>query len=269
MIEPASIFEIHRGNQPLIITMPHVGTKIPDNIRIHLNNTGLSLIDTDWHLERLYNFAKALDVTIIIAKFSRYVVDLNRPPDNQSLYPGQTTTSLCPLETFDGEPIYYNDHELTEDEISRRRELYWQPWHDCVQQELKRLKTMHGHVQLWDAHSIRSVLPLHFKGTLPDFNFGTNSGKSCALERLELVVSELSNSSTFTHVVNGRYKGGYITRHYGQPNKGIHAIQLELAQSSYMTELSPLYWDDKKADIARSVIKSALEHFLLPNVPNL
>lgn len=260
---PNSNYIIHRGEQPLVVTMPHVGTFIPKYIEDNLSEEGKKLIDTDWHLDRLYNFAKNLGATVIIAKYSRYVVDLNRPPDNKSLYPGKITTSLCPTETFDGESIYRPGFILTDEEIFDRKKRYWQPWHDCLQQELTRLKAIHGTVQLWDAHSIRSILPLHFSGKLPDFNLGTNDGASCSHDRLQTAIDVISSSSEVTHVVNGRYKGGYITRHYGQPNNGIHAIQLELAQSSYMRELNPDYWDEQQTDVVRLLLQTVLGNFCL------
>ncbi|SEF66675.1 N-formylglutamate deformylase [Marinobacterium lutimaris] len=256
------LYQLHRGEAPLVVTMPHLGTYVPQEISQHFTEDAQARIDTDWHLDRLYNFVEALGATVIRAEVSRYVVDLNRPPSNESLYPGQVVTSLCPTETFDGKPVYQPGYDLTDAEIARRKELYWQPWHDCVAAELERLKAKHERVVLWDAHSIRSLLPLHFEGRLPDFNIGTNSGRSCDKSIVEPVLAAVREAAPLTHILNGRYKGGYITRHYGDPDNRVHAVQMELAQACYMTELSPDQWDDDKAVAVRRVLERILRSYV-------
>lgn len=231
-------FQLTQGRLPLLISIPHLGTQIAPALAAQMTPEAPRLVDTDWHLEHLYNFAVAMGASVIQAHYSRYVIDLNRPPTGESLYPGQTTTGLCPTETFRGEPLYPAGSEPDVAEVARRRAVYWQPYHDALAAELKRLRQQHGQVLLWDAHSIASVLPRLFEGKLPDLNFGTASGASCAPQVLQAALQCLGGEP-FTHVVNGRFKGGYITRHYGQPSQGTHAIQLELCQCLYMNEIEP------------------------------
>jgi len=196
--------------------------------------------DTDWHLPRLYDFAQALGASTLVATHSRYVIDLNRPPDGSSLYPGQQTTGLCPTEDFDGESIYLDPADAPDDaEVVARRDRFWQPYHDQLAAELARLRAQHGAVALWDAHSIRSVLPRFFEGKLPDLNLGTGQGSSCDAALAERVLQIAQAVPGLTAVLNGRYTGGYITRHYGRPAEGVTAMQLEMTQCSYMQEAMP------------------------------
>jgi N-formylglutamate deformylase len=234
-----SPFTLLQGRAPLLISIPHVGTHIPDEIAARMTPEALRTPDTDWHLDRLYSFAKDLGASMLCATHSRYVVDLNRPPDNANLYPGQNTTGLCPIDTFDSEPIYRDGYAPDAAEIERRRAQYWQPYHDQLQSELKRLRVSFKNVVLWDAHSIRSVVPRFFEGSLPPLNFGTANGASCAAALSDVVVQCAAQDARFSHVLNGRFKGGYITRHYGAPAKGVHAIQLEMTQNTYMHEAYP------------------------------
>ncbi|MDO9002457.1 MAG: N-formylglutamate deformylase [Aquabacterium sp.] len=243
-------YTLQRGQQPLLISIPHLGTLLPDEVRMQLLPEADALCDTDWHLDHLYDFALDLGVSVLGAKVSRYAIDLNRPATGESLYPGQATTGLCPTQTFRGDPLYAPGHEPDAAEVQRRLDTYWRPYHQALQAELDRLRALHGQVLLWEAHSIASVLPLLFDGKLPDFNFGTAEGRSCAPPLINAVLAQLPTNGTLTHVHNGRFKGGHITRHYGQPSQGVHAIQLEMCQSLYMEEAAPFAY---RPDLALQV----------------
>lgn len=232
-------FTLHRGTKPLLVSIPHAGTMIPSEIEARLSDAGRAVADTDWHVHTLYDFAAGLGASVLIAQYSRYVIDLNRPPDDESLYPGQTTTGLVPVDTFDGEPIYRDDIDPDVSEVMGRVEGYWKPYHNALAGELERLRRAHGHAVLWDAHSIRSHVPRLFDGQLPDFNFGDNGGRSCDPSLTAAVVAAAAGAAGYSHVVNGRFKGGFITRNYGDPANGVHAIQLELSQATYMEERPP------------------------------
>ena len=232
-------FRLRQGTAPLLISMPHVGTHVPPALAARLTPEAQQVHDTDWHLERLYDFADAIGASVLVATHSRYVVDLNRPPDNQNLYPGQDTTGLCPADSFDKTPLYASGALPDEADIAARREAIWQPYHQQLQAELTRLQAAHGTVVLWDAHSIRSVLPRFFEGKLTDLNLGTANGTSCdpALAQTLLAIGQAA--SGYSAVLNGRFKGGHITRQYGRPAQGVHAVQLEMTQCSYMQEAMP------------------------------
>ncbi|MBS0466656.1 MAG: N-formylglutamate deformylase [Proteobacteria bacterium] len=233
-------FLFRQGAAPLLISMPHVGTHLPPAIAARLTPEARQVPDTDWHLERLYGFARDLGASILVATHSRYVVDLNRPPDGASLYPGQSVTSLCPVDTFDDTPLYANPAGVPGDaEVTARRDTYWAPYHAQLRAELERMRAAHGVAVLWDAHSIRSVLPRFFEGRLPDLNLGTADGASCDQALAQALLAEASAATGYSAVLNGRFKGGYITRHYGAPARNIHAVQLELTQCSYMQEALP------------------------------
>lgn len=241
-------FRFRAGTRPLLISMPHVGTHVPPALATRLTEEARALPDTDWHLERLYDFADQLGASVLIATHARYVIDLNRPPDGASLYPGQSVTGLCPVDTFDDTPLYRASADLpTETEIAARRAALWQPYHDKLAEELTRLQAVHGTVALWDAHSIRSVLPRFFAGKLPDFNLGTADGASCDPALAQRLLTIAQAAPGHTAVLNGRFKGGYITRHYGRPDRGIHAVQLELAQDTYMEERLPFRYRTERA----------------------
>ena len=248
MTSPDTVAPFHftRGNRPLLVSIPHVGTHIPEALRGDYTAVALQRADTDWHLDQLYAFAHQFGASVLRATHSRSVIDLNRPPDDQSLYPGRITTGLCPTETFRGEALYHPGRAPDATETARRLALYWRPYHDTLAAELERLKSLHGQVLLWDSHSIASQLPRLFEGKLPDLNLGTADGASCAAEVLAPVAA-IAQASGFSAVVNGRFKGGHITRHYGNPAQGVHAIQLELCQSLYMNESSPF---DYRPDLA-------------------
>ena len=229
------IFRLSRGLSPLVLSMPHSGLAMPPRLESRLTPAAAALPDTDWHVPRLYEFARELDATILQANYSRYVVDLNRPADDRALYPGQQGTGLIPETLFDGTPIYHPGEEPDDQETARRVRQYWQPYHDALSREIDRVRNAHGYAVLYDCHSIRSVVPRLFDGELPVFNLGTARGESCAVELSDRVARVLS-SSPFSVAINGRFVGGYITRHYGDPARNVHALQMELAQQAYMDE---------------------------------
>jgi N-formylglutamate deformylase len=234
-------FVLEPGDQPLLISMPHIGTQLPPALVPRLCAQARQLADTDWHLARLYAFARELGATLLMATHSRYVIDLNRPPDGASLYPGQSVTGLCPVDSFDQQPLYLPGQQPGPAEIEARRQALWQPYHQQLAAELERLRAHHGAVVLWDAHSIRSHVPRFFPGRLPDFNLGTAQGQSCAPELAQRVeaIAQAAAGEGYSAVLNGRFTGGYITRHYGQPQRQVHAIQMEMTQCSYMQEALP------------------------------
>lgn len=227
-----------QGSSPVVLGLPHTGTEVPPEIWDGLNETGQALADTDWHIHDLYAGLVA-DITSVRTPIHRYVIDVNRDPAGESLYPGQNTTTLCPLTDFDGQSIYQSGAEPTATEISRRRDLYHTPYHAALQGELERVKAIHGFVILYDCHSIRGDIPFLFQGRLPDFNIGTNLGTTCDGAIETLVANRCTAASGYTSVQNGRFKGGWTTRHYGHPAKGQHAIQMELAQATYCAETPP------------------------------
>lgn len=241
-------YSLIQGTLPLLVSVPHAGTQIPVDLRETFTDKALQVEDTDWHLEKLYAFSTGMGASLIAPLHSRYVIDLNRPPfaDAQPMYPGSNNTELCPTRAFTGESIYRSSPPDST-EIERRKLLYWQPYHTALATELARLKALHGYALLWDGHSIKSHLPWLFEGQLPDLNMGTVSGNSChgSLENalqatLDKACGSASHSDTaFDYVFNGRFKGGYITRTYGQPAQNIHAVQLEMCWSTYMQEFTP------------------------------
>jgi formiminoglutamase len=227
--------ELTRGSAPLLVSIPHTGTEIPPEIEAVLVSPWLARKDADWHIEQLYAFAVGLGATVIRTTISRTVIDVNRDPSGASLYPGQATTGLCPATTFDGEPLYRPGHDPDDAEVARRRALYFDPYHTALAQEIARLRDRHERVVLYDCHSIRSVVPRLFDGELPHMNIGTNSGVSCD-QALQAAIEAVCAASPFSWVANGRFKGGWITRHYGRPEAGVHAMQMELACRGYMEE---------------------------------
>lgn len=237
--------EVTRGSSPVILGLPHTGTHVPDDMRARLSAEGRELRDTDWHVDRLY--AGLLPgATTVRATFHRYVIDANRDPSGASLYPGQNTTGLVPLTDFDNRPLW--KEAPSEPEIARRRDLFHRPYHEALAAEVARVKALHGVVVLYDCHSIRSRCPFLFDGRLPDFNIGTDNGRSCAAA-LERAASEVAECAAgYATVANGRFRGGWTTRHYGRPEAGVHAIQMELAQAAYMaSEAPPFAYDEERA----------------------
>jgi formiminoglutamase len=231
----ADWLEVHEGQAPLIVSFPHTGTDIPPDIEARLASPWLGRKDADWWIDRLYAFARDLGATTIRTRVSRTVIDVNRDPSGASLYPGQATTELCPTTTFDGEPLYRESATPEEAEIAERRERWFAPYHAALQAQIDRLHSGHGAVVLYDAHSIRSRIPRLFDGELPHFNIGTNGGATCATA-LAAAVAGACDQPGFSHVLNGRFKGGWTTRRYGQPAEGVHAIQMELACRAYLDE---------------------------------
>lgn len=247
--------EVMQGNGPVVLGLPHTGTWLPDAIRTRLNERGRMLADTDWHVERLYD-GLLPGATAVRATFHRYVIDANRSPKDESLYPGQNTTGLVPLTDFDGEPIWTDAPDAAE--IAARTAEFHAPYHAALAAELDRVRARHGVAILYDCHSIRSHIPFLFDGTLPDFNIGTANGASCDT-RIEAATRAICEATGRTTVTNGRFKGGWTTRHYGQPERGIHAIQMELAQSTHLaTETLPFAYDEAKAAQLRPVLASVL-----------
>ena len=252
------VFELNRGSLPLLVSFPHNGSWIPDEVQERMTEAGRQSADTDWFLDRLYDFPEIENATRVVAKVSRYVIDFNRPRDNQNLYPGQKTPQLCPTYRFDQSPIYLPDAEPDEAEIERRVHTFWRPYHETLRAELDRLVAEFGFAVLLDAHSIASRVPRLFEGRLPDFNFGTNHGKSCQPEFQSRIEQFARSLEPDTHVVNGRFIGGYITRHYGQPEQNVDAIQLELSQATYLDETGKA-WDDGRVATVRPKLRSFIQ----------
>lgn len=251
-------FELRKGTRPLLISIPHQGVQLTDAMMGQVTPIAKTLADTDWHLKTLYEFAQNMGASIIWPHYSRYVIDLNRPADNANLYPGANSTELCPTSTFASEPLYLAGCEPDQAEVSHRLKHYWQPYHSALQSELARLKAQHGLAVLFEAHSIRSVVPRLFEGQLPDLNIGTSSGVSCSPNLQSAVEQCLRSQQTYSTAVNQRFKGGYITRAYGQPSQGVHALQLELCQANYMKEDFPFTYLPERARDISPVLKLLL-----------
>ena len=259
-----SWLKIKRGDAPLVVSFPHTGTDIPADIEAKFVSPWLARKDADWWVERLYDFAQDLGATTIRTAISRSVIDVNRDPSGASLYPGQATTELCPTTSFDGEPLYRAGQAPDEAEIARRRESWFLPYHAAIDAELTRLRASHGAVVLYDAHSIRSSVPRLFEGQLPNFNIGTNRGATCD-QALSAAIERCCDAEGFTQVLNGRFVGGWTTRHYGRPGKGFHAVQMELACRGYIdepAETNPATWptpyNPARAAALRSILRSVL-----------
>lgn len=248
--------EVIRGDGPVVLGMPHTGTWLPEDVRARLNGTGQALTDTDWHIERLYD-GLLPGATVVRATFHRYAIDANRPPDDASLYPGQATTGLVPLTDFDGRPIW--ETPPTEADIAAARATFHAPYHAALAAEIDRVRARHGLAILYDCHSIRSRVPRLFDGVLPDLNIGTAGGTSCAPEMAKAVTEICDQAEGYTHILNGRFKGGWTTRHHGRPAAGVHAIQMELAQSTHLVaEAPPFAYDPDKAARLRPVLARVL-----------
>jgi len=259
------MIRVERGDAPLIISIPHAGLQIPEHIAARLVSPDLARYDADLYVDHLYAFAHGFNATIVRTTISRTVIDVNRDPSGKSLYPGQATTGLCPTETFDGVPLYREGEAPDAAEIEARRREWFDPYHHALSSEIERLRARHARVVLYDAHSIRSHVPRLFEGTLPQFNIGTNSGASCDY-MLAKRIENICRASAST-VVDGRFKGGWITRHYGRPEAKVHAIQMELAMRGYIEEAPPEQWppewDLARAepciDVLRLVLAAALD----------
>lgn len=262
----AGWLSVARGDAPLLVSLPHTGTQIPEPYRAGLASLPLARKDADWWIDRLYAFVRDLGATVVHTSISRTVIDVNRDPSGASLYPGQATTGLCPTTTFDGEPLYLEGREPDAAEIAARRAAFFDPYHRALAAERDRLRALHASIVLYDCHSIRSVIPRLFEGALPQFNIGTNGGASSA-PALTAAVEAACDASGHSRVTDGRFKGGYITRAYGDPASGVHAIQMELACRGYMRERPgpvstaawPTPWDDIYARPMRATLAQVLD----------
>lgn len=244
-----AVFTLQRGSTPLLISVPHVGTLIRDDQRHRYTERALQVEDTDWFLDRLYGFATAMGAGLLVPRYSRYLIDLNRPSENTPMYAGLNNTELCPTRHFTGEPLYRPGQDPDADEIGRRVVRYWQPYRDALAGELARLRGAHGHAVLFEGHSICSQLPWLFEGTLPHLNLGTVGGASCAPALREALVAALAAQPDYSHVIDGRFRGGHITRTFGRPAEGLHAVQLEMCWRTYMDEHPPRWNDARAAEV--------------------
>ena len=263
-------YTLHRGSSPLLVSMPHIGTEIPADLQADFVPRALAVEDADWHLDHLYSFLPSLGASVLKPHYARYVVDLNRPPDDAPMYAGASNTELCPTRFFTGDALYKPGRAPRGPERVARRSTYWQPYHSALAQELARIRAIHGYALLWDAHSIRSRIPWLFDGKLPDLNIGTASGASADASIAEAVIGTVvaamapavAGASKLTHVLDGRFKGGYITRHYGAPQDHVHAVQLEKCQSLYMQEEMPFAYDMHKAAQIQPLLQSMVANAL-------
>ncbi len=261
------VFEHVPGDSPLLISFPHSGTHVPPALAARLRPEVLDLPDTDWHVPQLYDFLGGLGASIIRATHTRYVVDLNRPPDGAPLYPGQRETTVCPVDTFDGEALYAAGDAPASAEITGRLQTYWQPYHDKLSELTRQLAQRHGRCVLWDAHSIRSRVPALFEGRLADLNVGTAGGRSCSPALLDRLVASLSAQPQYTFVVDGRFKGGYITRRYGKPAERIEAVQMEIAQCAYLAEARAPKFDADRARPLGELLRRLLQRLAFSDLP--
>jgi len=256
------IYTLQRGMAPLLVSLPHAGTHIPPDIAHKLQPRALQVEDTDWFLDKLYAFAIEMGASVLVPRHSRYVIDLNRPSDNRPMYAGANNTELCPTRFFTGDALYREGMASGDAEVRQRVATYWQSYHDALHAELSRLKSEHGHALLFDGHSIKSELPWLFDGKLPDLNLGTASGAACAPSLREALAGLLQAQTRFTVAVDGRFKGGHITRHYGQPSQRVHAVQLEKCWSTYMRETPPYQWDAARAAGLQPLLRQLLQTML-------
>lgn len=252
-------FTFHQGHTPVVVSVPHAGEHVPTPILVRLTEAAADLPDTDWHVHRLYDFAVGLGASVLVSHDSRYVVDLNRDPAGTALYAGQDETGVVPMSTFKRKPIYHAGKEPDQAEIEARIDTYWRPYHDRLAAEIERIRTVHGACVLLDAHSIRSRVPRFFEGTLPDLNLGTRGGTSADAGLIAAAMDVLAQAPGFTLVRDGRFQGGYITRHHGRPDAGVHALQLEMAQRVYMSERPPYLYSEKRARRIRPTLRLLLE----------
>ena len=256
----SDVYRFVEGDSPLLVSVPHDGRLIPDEQRARMTEAALAIPDTDWHVAQLYGFAAELGASLLVARYSRYVVDLNRPPDDGVLYQGQVATGLCPSFTFAGDALYRDDAPVEPAELENRIERYWRPYHARLEQALDAIRERHGYALLWDAHSIPSRVPRLFDGELPVLNLGNFDDRSCD-PGLARELYDIASASPYESVLNGRFKGGYITRHYGDPANGVQAMQLELAQRAYMDEATGGF-DAERADRLRGTLEKLLAAFV-------
>jgi len=252
------LYEITPGDTALLVSMPHSGTYLPPELSTRMTGAAREVPDTDWFIPQLYQFAGELGATVICATHSRYVVDLNRPPDGAPLYPGRRETGVCPIESFDGDLLYGAGDAPSQVEITERLQRYWRPYHDELAALIAARVARHGRCLLWDAHSIHSMVPGLFDGRLPDLSLGSADGRSCSPRIVEHIIGALGAQTKFSFVVNGRFKGGYITRHYGQPDSRIDAVQLEIAQAAYLLEARLPHFDATRARPLQILLRQVL-----------
>ncbi len=255
----SDLYRFATGSTPVLISVPHAGTYVPDDLKRRLTPEALQLPDTDWHVDRLYDFAQSIGVGILVATHSRYVIDLNRDPTGQELYPGADNTELVPTTTFVRAPVYLGGESPDAAEIAHRVRTYWRPYHDRLAEELAAIRRRHGVVVLWDAHSIASEVPRFFQGRLPDLNLGSVRGSSADPMLISRIKSTLEHATGFSHVVDGRFTGGYITRRYGRKAEQVHALQMEIAEAAYMNERPPYSWEPQRAAPLKSVLRTCVE----------
>jgi N-formylglutamate deformylase len=256
MLNKELTYDLRVGRAPLLISMPHNGTQIPEAIMSLMTEEAIRVPDTDWHIARLYQMiADSVGASVLTPRYSRYVIDLNRPAHGEALYPGLRETGLVPLETFSEQRIYRTGHEPTQQEKEKRVDQYWLAYHNALREELLRLKSKHGCVVLWEAHSIRSQVPMFFDGCLPDLNLGTVGGLSASAELQQRLALILESQSYYSFAINGRFKGGYITRNYAAPEQGISAVQLEIAQKNYMDEDTFLYHEERAIRLQELILE--------------
>jgi N-formylglutamate deformylase len=256
------LYRFRSGTSPLLVSMPHVGTHIPPALAADMTPAAAEVPDTDWHVDRLYDFLDELGASVLQATHSRYVIDLNRTPTGEVLYPGARNTELCPTSRFDDQPVYLPGRAPDVVQIDERRSRYWQPYHDKLALELAAIKARHGYVLLFDAHSIRSEVPRFFEGRLWDLNIGTGDGIAASPAISEAVMEVAAKAAPYTSMLNGRFKGGYITRRYGRPIDTVEAVQLELSQITYMNEDPPFDLREDRASGIRPSLRAILEAFL-------
>ncbi|MBN8503915.1 MAG: N-formylglutamate deformylase [Burkholderiales bacterium] len=271
-MDESTVYRLRAGRVPLLISLPHTGSEIPWAEHGRYRSRALASEDSDWHLEAVYGpIAEALGASLLVPRYSRYLIDLNRPSDDRPMYAGANNTELCPTRFFDGTPLYREGRAPDELERARRVEHFWQPYHGALQRELARLRALHGVALLWDGHSIESELPWLFEGRLPDLSLGSNAGQACGAAGLQAVAAVLAGQRSYSHVVDGRFKGGHITRHYGQPQDGIHALQMEMVQAIYMLEDKahppPRPLQEAKAAQLRPLLQACLQAFLDATTP--
>ncbi len=259
----SATYQLLAGRAPLLLSVPHAGTALTEGLRDRLVPRAAAVEDTDWHLDRLYAFAHALGASLIVPRYSRYVIDLNRPPEDTPMYPGVNNTGLAPTRFFSGDTLYREGQAPDAAEIAARVQSHWRPYHDALAEELARLRELHGHAVLFDAHSIKGELPWLFEGRLPDLNLGTASGSSCAPTLAAALDAVLAGQRRYSHVTNGRFKGGYITRHHGRPAERVHAVQLEMCWHCYLDDACPHEWQAARAvevsPLLRQLVQSMLD----------
>lgn len=257
----SDVYTLRQGSQPLLISMPHNGMEIPEPLLRTMTEAAASVDDTDWYLDRLFDFASEMGIGVLSPRYCRYVVDLNRAHDGRELYPGADNTELCPTTRFDHEPLYPMDARPSAKQVAARVARYYRPYHEALAAELARLRQLHGRLVLFEAHSIASRVPRFFDGQLPDLNLGTVDDTSCS-PALTGVAARALGHMPYTHVINGRFKGGYITRAYGDPDAGVHAVQLEISQATYLDEQRPGDYNADKADALRPHLRELLSALL-------